>query len=468
MSFKLHSVQVERLFNRRSVTIPFTNNRAIMVGMNGLGKTTIINIIFRLITTQWRKLARLPFDSVTLRLSTSPSSTEPSEEIRISKSELEDAGYPTKQISPSIQIFLNRFPGARDRLMSGDVDYILDIADSLDVTAEEMETAVSILRLEAYKHDPHYTQLRLPGLERDDENEDSHLDIATERITKIVGGRVLYLPTYRRIERDIEQILSESEARAFGRRVHGRRQSSHLEFVEFGMRDVESLFQKTERLLTSRALNAMSRLTSEYLRDVVQGKATEFNKDVVNEDYQSLEDIWRRLEGTFLSSQDKELLQKSVSRTVNNTANDNDTYVAHFIEQLAQMHRSLSEGERDAKRLVEICNNYLRGKRLEFEKQDFKIRLKGDDGSDMTLASLSSGEKQVVSLFSHLLLSREKNVSLLIDEPELSLSVAWQKMLLPDIIATDKCDCLIAATHSPFIFDNFLDPEVFDLGKVFK
>jgi predicted ATPase len=45
----------------------------------------------------------------------------------------------------------------------------------------------------------------------------------------------------------------------------------------------------------------------------------------------------------------------------------------------------------------------------------------------------------------------------LIDEPELSLSLDWQKHLLPDVINSPGCAQLLAITHSPFIFDNELD-----------
>ena len=39
----------------------------------------------------------------------------------------------------------------------------------------------------------------------------------------------------------------------------------------------------------------------------------------------------------------------------------------------------------------------------------------------------------------------------------MSLSLKWQKMLLPDIINTGNCDLLITVTHSPFIFENEFD-----------
>jgi len=52
---------------------------------------------------------------------------------------------------------------------------------------------------------------------------------------------------------------------------------------------------------------------------------------------------------------------------------------------------------------------------------------------------------------------------LLFDEPELSLSIEWQKLLLPDILKSGKCRLLLAVTHSPFIFDNELDLNANDL-----
>ena len=73
------------------------------------------------------------------------------------------------------------------------------------------------------------------------------------------------------------------------------------------------------------------------------------------------------------------------------------------------------------------------------------------------MESLSSGEKQIISIFSKLYLEIKKSCVILIDEPELSISMEWQRTLLPDILNSPKCLFLMAATHSPFIFDNALD-----------
>ncbi|EKI3603217.1 ATP-binding protein, partial [Salmonella enterica subsp. enterica serovar Cerro] len=77
-------------------------------------------------------------------------------------------------------------------------------------------------------------------------------------------------------------------------------------------------------------------------------------------------------------------------------------------------------------------------------------------GDRIQLNDLSSGEKQVISLMSILYLYDNNNKIILIDEPELSLSLPWQKLLLPDIDQCNTVSQVIAITHSPFIFDNEL------------
>ena len=81
------------------------------------------------------------------------------------------------------------------------------------------------------------------------------------------------------------------------------------------------------------------------------------------------------------------------------------------------------------------------------------------------LSKLSSGEKQIISLFAKIYLSDYKSYIILFDEPELSLSMIWQKQLLPDILDSKKCNFLLAVTHSPFIFDNELDQYAVGLSE---
>ena len=80
------------------------------------------------------------------------------------------------------------------------------------------------------------------------------------------------------------------------------------------------------------------------------------------------------------------------------------------------------------------------------------------------IETLSSGEKQIISLFAKLYLQKDENLAIFFDEPELSLSIEWQKSLLPDILNSKKCSFLFTTTHSPFIFENELMENAVDLS----
>jgi len=78
---------------------------------------------------------------------------------------------------------------------------------------------------------------------------------------------------------------------------------------------------------------------------------------------------------------------------------------------------------------------------------------------------LSSGEQHEVVLLFELLFKAKENSLVLIDEPEISLHVVWQKEFLNDIqeiIELQKIDVIIA-THSPQIINDSWDLTV-DLG----
>lgn len=77
-----------------------------------------------------------------------------------------------------------------------------------------------------------------------------------------------------------------------------------------------------------------------------------------------------------------------------------------------------------------------------------------ENGKKISFQNLSSGEKQILSLFCKIYLDTSKQVIFIIDEPELSLSIIWQRRLIEDIYNSGKIALLIATTHSPYIFKN--------------
>jgi len=83
----------------------------------------------------------------------------------------------------------------------------------------------------------------------------------------------------------------------------------------------------------------------------------------------------------------------------------------------------------------------------------------GDGGQPLLPTSLSSGEQNELVLLYELLFKVKQGALILVDEPEISLHIAWQQQFLKDlqqIIRLSQFDVLIA-THSPQIIHDRWD-----------
>ncbi|MBF4318022.1 ATP-binding protein [Vibrio anguillarum] len=129
-----------------------------------------------------------------------------------------------------------------------------------------------------------------------------------------------------------------------------------------------------------------------------------------------------------------------------------------ILSNLIDVYFEQKELDDAIKEFVYVSNKYLVNKTFIYNESKVEITIINNRSeSEVELDNLSSGEKQLVSIFSKLYLEKNSSYAILFDEPELSLSIEWQTELLPDILNSDKCGYMLAATHSPFIFQNSLD-----------
>ena len=85
------------------------------------------------------------------------------------------------------------------------------------------------------------------------------------------------------------------------------------------------------------------------------------------------------------------------------------------------------------------------------------------------LKYLSSGEKQIITLISNLIfrVDKSKFTIFIVDEPELSLHLSWQKKIVSIIHEINKNMQLIFATHSPEIIGRYYSKAI-ELEKHYK
>lgn len=82
----------------------------------------------------------------------------------------------------------------------------------------------------------------------------------------------------------------------------------------------------------------------------------------------------------------------------------------------------------------------------------------GDIDESINSDALSAGEKQMLSFLCYNALYQ--NCPFFIDEPELSLHVDWQRILIDVMIEQKTENQLFIATHSPFIYTQYEDKEI--------
>ena len=112
--------------------------------------------------------------------------------------------------------------------------------------------------------------------------------------------------------------------------------------------------------------------------------------------------------------------------------------------------------------LREIVNERFLFKKLDFDRERGFRFVDEDSGIQVDLTQLSSGEQHEVVLLYDLLMKVSKDALVLIDEPEISLHVAWQKAFLDDLhrVASLRELRFIIATHSPQIIGGWWDHAV--------
>ena len=116
---------------------------------------------------------------------------------------------------------------------------------------------------------------------------------------------------------------------------------------------------------------------------------------------------------------------------------------------------------------TDIINARLSFKEIKISPKN-GIYILDENNKQLELRQLSSGEKQEIVLFYELIFGSHDNELLMIDEPEISLHIAWQKRFMNDLIKIIEYKHInaIVATHSPQIINHHWDKQI-DLGELY-
>lgn len=459
MATNLTRFCVVGLHGAKTMDVRLDDGRLVLVGENGTGKSTFANLIYYFLTKQWLRLREYNFAEINAQFGDQELTLRPehlNEHIEARQSLRALARFRHIGSRASMHLF--------EQLMERSV---YESETNLRALAQKLAAETGMPRsmveelVKDFSDETKRKPTRVQGLDA--------------QISELARGQFLYLPTYRRIEQDLRAIFRgveiEAELKKFRERLSSRAGAPFIELVEFGMEDVEQTINTRMASIKESVRNGLDNLMGTYLRDVIRGVHTAVDLQRIAEiDPQSLDAIFARIDDVTLPMQDKKRLKdKMASIMAAKSIDEADKVIAHFLLKLLEFYAEQQTREKNVRDFVDSCNQYLTGKRLVWDNNRYRIFIESAEAAEgedpLEMKALSSGEKQIVSLFSHLYLSGQSQFFVIIDEPELSLSVPWQRRFLPDILATGMCTGLVAVTHSPFIWQNDIEPYVRSLAE---
>lgn len=424
----LKKFTIKGLFGVKDVAIPFEDTCKILVGENGIGKTQVLSILYYTLHCDFLSLTDFTFEYVELEVET--------ETLRIQKTDIEELAK-RFYIQLELMDFIDR--------------YGFKAVDLLKNYVEDGKNKRKTRDLERFIEErSRYNEFSMHRVFRffemgefDKQLEHSPLAEIKQRIAhNLAPYTLIYFPTYRRVEAE--------EAVFLGRESwEGEQLTAH---IQFGMRDVQEKFDSIQSRIESLLKDGLSKFLNDVLRMVVD-KTHPNDFAAANISQEDLEIIFARAKD--LEPKLKEAVMRGIEEK-----EFNDPISGLLLQKLTELYGNQKVLDEAVKRFKHVCNAYLIEKEVVYDEPNIKLYVRSHiTNAPIDLQLLSSGEKQLISIFSRVYLpdTDDKQCILLFDEPELSLSLKWQNKFLPDIIDSGKCDLLLAATHSPFIFENELD-----------
>ncbi len=428
--------KVEGLNQEKTININFFEKTTILVGENGSNKTTIMTILYYLLTNRFDLLENYDFDNLIIKYGNEEELSLDYDEIIKYAEDIESNKHR-----------YSRYMRDLERIL--DIEIIEKIRNNR-ISEEELNKAFGIVNNKI-------------GMPRRVFNQTINTQkyilngnfAQIEKIIKINNTirethEILYFPTYRRIEEDynalnrgsrIVPVNNDNSSKAFG------------ELINFGMDDVRSRIDKLLNKIKNDSIENFNNMTSKLISQYL-------NTNLTKESNTSISDIKIALDrvGKYINDEQKNTIINMYE--TGEIDKDKHLYLKNLIHNIVDNYISLKEVDNKIESFIEICNKYLFDKKFIYNPSEVTLEILNSNNRVIPLKKLSSGEKQLVSTFSKILLEVDKKFIILFDEPELSLSLFWQKDFIYDISESNNCEFIMCVTHSPFIFDKLLDKTI--------
>ena len=425
---KLKSITIKKLFGLFDYNIDLNNeeNLTILTGPNGYGKTTILNIIYNLFNQDILYFQQLNFELISLCFEDGKNL-----DIRKKITNIDEILMPDIQI----KLFDNSGTSLESFVYDKSIEHrLIEELTPLftDSALERIQNITgSILLKDFIAYNSSQITVNLLNLtER----------TKVEQIIDLLNSTKVYII---REERLIAQNKTDSQNVTSDRTI-------------------EKYAEELKNLISQKQLDAYqiaNTLDSSFPKRLIECK-NEIKEEEFNRRFAALNTKHQQLQqfGMTTGEQSVTAYDKSAAKVLSVYLDDSEQKLGVYDDLLNK---------------IELFVNILNEKRFAFKSivinNAHGFYFQSDNGERLNLTDLSSGEQHEVVLLYELLFKTNPNTLILIDEPEISLHVMWQKAFIQDLqrIAQIKQISFFVATHSPQIIHNSwsLTRDLYDLAN---
>jgi predicted ATP-dependent endonuclease of OLD family len=435
---------IKGLWGHQDISIDFHPRLNVVYGKNGRGTTTLLHILANLIEGDIDRFCYLKFDEIIVN-------THPKGEIRLKRTEGPEAPTVsvyiendlvstvtrTEDVSVSTRKLLEERLGGKPLYLPA-FRSILEaitrrgVEHSAPYSAYEKESRKIAQRETEWEH---HLQTQFPEERRNRLRSDHAESVAVKTLQcREWFGRFVPVIRFPSI-RDIEEQLSQEF------------QWAQIEVAAFDREALSAVFVQVLRAMLE-GVNEGNKKDAKTLTDQIQGYLSDLEQSE-----SEVPPVYAQIASLIRSNADKL-----------NSADSNLYQTLSVYNQALTTRRQAQESAFKRIRLFESSlNHFLAPKSLVFElhrravRETMGPRVVLPNKQRASLNVLSSGERHVLSLLFSATHMSPANGIVLIDEPELSLHVDWQRIILRELTKQAGDRQIIACTHAPEVSADYDD-----------
>ncbi len=411
----IESVEIENFWGDKSVTLTFNESENFLIGVNGSGKTTIINLIAATLTADFQTLDRVEFEKISISFK---NKHDKRRKPKIEVTKISDKNTPyyrihfkviTSSSEEPFEIYLDDLEEERLYRHPSDefqhrfwLRHDPKVRKTLHFHLNELLN-ISWLSVHRFR----------ASIRRRDER--SHESLVDQKISDFSSQLLRYLSQLKN--------LADEETDKFQKFIF-------LSLIS--VQEKEQLFQTLQSVDHVKEQNSLVEI---YKLFNIQETEYKQKLDQFFKEYQ------KSLGKDQISFKEAEYLLGT--RRIHG--------VVEEWNKLVGMRKEIYK-YRDT--FIDVINSLLQRKKLKFNDKN-ELLVQTQSGKILELKDLSSGEKQLVILMGETLLQQSEPHIFIADEPELSLHIEWQEKLVDSLKSLNPNCQIIFATHSPDVVSHY-------------